>query len=351
MAKKKTNIVIFIVIGIVILIVGILIWGFMTNWWKKEEQPTKKEPIKFKLKTEIPKGTVNLPVDNPESDGFKIGQTITIGKGENKEERIIVGFGSLILDRPLEKNHGKESIITVISEPKKEFKKIEHCEIYNEDTTTCKTCNSNFYLKDNLCQPYTRGPYECPDDLWLWKDPNEDERGCLIYESEKPECPDDVFIWKNPNKDEQKCRISPDGLPFEGGEGGGSFPFGPGGPSGFSGFGGPGGPGAGHSDDPIECTEDNQGDVCSVGEQCIYIDESNGKGICGGSEGEEQMGGQGEGQGGYGGQGEGQGGYGGQGEGQGEFGGQGEGQGGYGGQGEGQGGYGGQGEGEGGFGG
>ena len=147
MAKKKNNIVIFIIISGVIII-GILIWGLITNWWQKD---LIKELVKYKLKTEIPKGTVNIPITNPKSHGFEIGQKIKIGEGAKEEERIVVGFGSLILDRPLKYNHDKGTIITIISEPKKEFKPIEHCDIYDEKTTDCKTCKEGFYLQGNKC--------------------------------------------------------------------------------------------------------------------------------------------------------------------------------------------------------
>ena len=44
-----------------VIIIGILIWGLITNWWQKD---LIKEPVKYKLKTEIPKGTVNIPITN-----------------------------------------------------------------------------------------------------------------------------------------------------------------------------------------------------------------------------------------------------------------------------------------------
>ena len=57
-------------------------------------------------------GATQIPMVDAEGKGFQIGQTVIIGTGENAEERIIVGFGSLILNLPLEKSHAKgESIV------------------------------------------------------------------------------------------------------------------------------------------------------------------------------------------------------------------------------------------------
>ena len=45
--------------------------------------------------------TLNLPTP----DGAQIGMDVIIGTGSNAEKRTIVGFGSLILDRPLDNAH------------------------------------------------------------------------------------------------------------------------------------------------------------------------------------------------------------------------------------------------------
>ena len=173
---------IIIIIISAVIIVGILIWGLMTNWWKEspKESPKiqQKRLQKYKLKAHIPRGTVNLPIKNPKSDGFKIGQKIEIAEGKNKEVNTIVGFGPLILDSPLKKAYSKELTVTVISDPKKKFG-INQCNVYNEDST-CKTCKPGFYLEGNKCLPYTKGPNKCPSDHWLYQNPIQDEQKCII---------------------------------------------------------------------------------------------------------------------------------------------------------------------------
>ena len=142
--KKKINIKI-IVIGIISVLVigGVLTWGFLTNWGQgKKSEPVKSEPVKSEpVKSEPVKYTVPveitddiIEIENPESHGFKIGQIIEIGSGENKETRTIVGFksGSLKLNRPLEHNHSANTVIIVIDEKQTDFI-VDKCKIYNSE--------------------------------------------------------------------------------------------------------------------------------------------------------------------------------------------------------------------------
>lgn len=156
MVKKKKNITILIIVIVSIVIVGgVLTWGFMTNWGqgKKSEQGTKSEPVKYTVPQKIPKGN-KIEIENPESHGFKIGQEIEIGTGENRERRTIVGFGSLILDRPLIKEYPKNTEITVVKEPVKKDFKVDNCKEYTVDLT-CKECGDSYYLEDNICKKYS----------------------------------------------------------------------------------------------------------------------------------------------------------------------------------------------------
>ena len=38
--NKSNNVLLFIIIGIII-VVGILVWGFMTNWWEDSNKKLK----------------------------------------------------------------------------------------------------------------------------------------------------------------------------------------------------------------------------------------------------------------------------------------------------------------------
>ena len=155
--KKENNIKIIIIVIISVLVIGgVLTWGFLTNWG----QVKKSEPVKYTVPVGIKKGSDTIEIDNPESLGFKIGQIIEIG---NKETRTIVGFGSLILDRPLEYDYSENTIISVIDEPTKKDFKVDKCEIYNEDLT-CQKCDDLHYLEDNICKVYKT---KCGQDEWL----------------------------------------------------------------------------------------------------------------------------------------------------------------------------------------
>ena len=150
MVKKKKNMTIIVIVIVSIVIVGgVLTWGFLTEWG----QGKKSEPVKYTVTKKIPKGN-KIEIENPESHGFKIGQEIEIGTGESRERRTIVGFGSLILDRPLTKDYPENTEITVILEPIKKDFKVDHCDKYSRDLT-CEKCRESHYLEDNKCKKYS----------------------------------------------------------------------------------------------------------------------------------------------------------------------------------------------------
>ena len=68
----------------------------------------------------IPAGSEKIPMDMAESIGFRIGQKIRIGDDQFSEERYIVGFGSIILDRPLRHPHAEGERITILRTSPKE---------------------------------------------------------------------------------------------------------------------------------------------------------------------------------------------------------------------------------------
>ena len=59
-----------------------------------------------------------------ESDvGFKVGYKVRIGSGEHAEERLLVGFGSLIFDHPLDYAHATGETVAMIK-PTSDEKKV-----------------------------------------------------------------------------------------------------------------------------------------------------------------------------------------------------------------------------------
>ena len=164
MMKKKKNITVIIIVIVSIVIVGgVLTWGFLTNWG----QGKKSEPVKYTVTKKIPKGN-KIEIENPESLGFKIGQEIEIGTGESRERRTIVGFGSLILDRPLTKDYPENTVITVVEEPIKKDFKVDNCKKYNVDLT-CKECGDSYYLEDNKCKKYSYTENDCKGERKIFR--------------------------------------------------------------------------------------------------------------------------------------------------------------------------------------
>ena len=66
------------------------------------------------LQSSLEAGATQIPMIGAVALGFKIGQRVVVGSGANQEERIIVGFGSLLLDRPLKNSHAKDEPIVAL---------------------------------------------------------------------------------------------------------------------------------------------------------------------------------------------------------------------------------------------
>ena len=81
------------------------------------------------LPAHVPAGTSTLPMDNAAAKGFKVGQKVRIGNDQFAEDRFVIGFGSLILDRPLEFPHAAGEVITVVKASAKEIKTFHHREL------------------------------------------------------------------------------------------------------------------------------------------------------------------------------------------------------------------------------
>ena len=201
--KKENNIKIIIIVIISVLVIGgVLTWGFLTNWG----QVKKSEPVKYTVPVGIKKGSDTIEIENPESLGFKIGQIIEIG---NKETRTIVGFGksgSLILDKPLEYDYSENTIISVIDEPKKKDFTVDKCEIYNEDLT-CQKCDDLHYLEDNICKVYKT---KCGENEWLdirtGSDTSNNTCQEYSYSSDKTKCnKDNKFFTPGTRTSDRTC--------------------------------------------------------------------------------------------------------------------------------------------------
>ena len=205
MVRKKKNITILIIVIVSIIIVGgVLTWGFLTNWGqgKKSEPGTKSEPVKYTVPKKIPKGTNKIEIENPESYGFKIGQEIEIGTGESRERRTIVGFGSLILDRPLTREYPKNTEITVVLEPVKKDFKVDNCHEYTVDLT-CMECEKSHYLEDNKCKKYsyTGTQDECNKNKGIFtKGTSSSDQTCV-------ECGDKENKWVDTSNGNQVCTV------------------------------------------------------------------------------------------------------------------------------------------------
>ena len=193
--KKKNNITVIVIVIVSIVIVGgVLTWGFLTNWG----QGKKSEPVKYTVPKKIPKGTIKIEIENPESYGFKIGQEIEIGTGETRERRTIVGFGSLILDKPLKYEHPANTVITVVAEPNKKDFKVDNCHEYTVDLM-CKVCRDSYYLEDNKCKKYS---YTGTQDECNNKNKGIFTKGTSSSDQTCKECEDKENQWVNTDKQE-----------------------------------------------------------------------------------------------------------------------------------------------------
>ena len=86
----------------------------------------KSEKANALLSKHVAAGSSTIPLDNAKGKGFKVGQKIRIGNDQFSEERFIIGFGSIILDRPLEFPHVLGEPILVVKATAKELKQFHH---------------------------------------------------------------------------------------------------------------------------------------------------------------------------------------------------------------------------------
>jgi hypothetical protein len=82
-----------------------------------EEPGTETFVAKAYLATSVPAGSVRVPMQDAQKKGFKVGQTVLFGTGRKQETRIIIGFGSIILDRPLTFSHPPGTMIEALALP------------------------------------------------------------------------------------------------------------------------------------------------------------------------------------------------------------------------------------------
>ena len=160
MVKKNNKVLYISIISISVILIGIVVWGFLTNWkfwnYKKEKTPkTSKLPKlpKYKSNIKIPEGN-EIEMKDPKKKGFKIGQEIEIGT----EIRTIVGFKPSTLGPPsfiIEldskiSDHPSGTVIRVIKlTPTGKFN-TEYCQKYNKNGE-CVTCFSDLPLKNGIC--------------------------------------------------------------------------------------------------------------------------------------------------------------------------------------------------------
>ena len=160
MVKKNNKVLYISIVSISVIVIGIVIWGFLTDWkfWN-HKQEKKTDPPKlpeYKLKVPIQKNTTKIQIDEPEKKGFKIGQQIQFGTGNKSETKTIVGFGSLmlILDSPIQFDHPKGTVIRVI----KQAPEVPICKpgfFININKNNCEPCpnppKNAAHTKKNSC--------------------------------------------------------------------------------------------------------------------------------------------------------------------------------------------------------
>ena len=153
MIKKNNKVLYISIVSISIIVIGIVIWGFLTNWkyWNHKNIPDQPVLPTYKSNVKIAKG-VKIDINEPVKKGFKIGQEIQIGSGKKSEIRTIVGFGSLILDSPLKYDHPKGTVIKVIKQTPTDKFSTKYCETYNKNGD-CQKCFFNLPSKNGICVP------------------------------------------------------------------------------------------------------------------------------------------------------------------------------------------------------
>jgi hypothetical protein len=158
MVKKNNKTLLYIaIVSISIIVIGIIIWGFMTNWkfWNHGKEKKTDAPPKlpeYKLNVPIQKHITKIEMVDPEKKGFKIGQEIQFGTGNKSETRTIVGFGSLILDAAIKYDHPKGTVIKVIKPTPTGKFSTKYCKIYDKNGE-CVKCFSDLKLMNGICVP------------------------------------------------------------------------------------------------------------------------------------------------------------------------------------------------------
>jgi hypothetical protein len=155
MVKKNNKVLYISIVSISVIVIGIVIWGFLTDWkfWNHEKEPDPPKLPEYKSNMKIPEGN-EIEMKDPEKKGFKIGQEIEIGT----EIRTIVGFKPSTLGPPsfiveLDSkisDHPSGTVIRVIKlTPTGKFN-TEYCQKYNKNGE-CVTCFSDLPLKKGIC--------------------------------------------------------------------------------------------------------------------------------------------------------------------------------------------------------
>ena len=157
MVKKNNKVLYISIVSISVIVIGIVIWGFLTDWkfwnYKQEKEPDTPKLPEYKLNVPIQKNTTKIEMDDPEKKGFQIGQEIQFGTGNKSETRTIVGIeeqNSLILDAPIKYDHPKGTVIKVIKPTPTGKFSTKYCQKYNKNGS-CQKCFSNLPLKNGSC--------------------------------------------------------------------------------------------------------------------------------------------------------------------------------------------------------
>ena len=154
MVKKNNKVLYISIVSISVIVIGIVIWGFLTDWkfWNHGKEPDTPKLPEYKLNVPIQKNTTKIKMDDPEKKGFKIGQEIQFGTGNKSETRTIVGFGSLILDAPIKYDHPKGTVIKVIKPTPTGKFSTRYCKIHDKNGE-CVKCFSNLEKHNGFCVP------------------------------------------------------------------------------------------------------------------------------------------------------------------------------------------------------
>ena len=208
MQKKSSKIILIVIISVVI-IGGVLTWGFLTNWWqgtdpsKNNDGTASENKLTFLTKNEIKKGSLNVPVDT----NLEIGQKIIFGKilknikrsGVTNNEYTVINDSNEV-NKKIMQDYPVGTQVTVVS--KKPVNKINKCAQYDENENLkvikCKKCKKNYFLEDDECNKYTyKGSQENCNKRGGIFIPGGDttDQICNLYE-----CEDTEYVDKTNNK-------------------------------------------------------------------------------------------------------------------------------------------------------